>query len=76
MKKKILSSLLGLLLGGALLAGCGTPSVPSVEPVEKVTAVPQATQEAVQEAEEAGWYYDRKEEEDFCTDCKDIYGAG
>ena len=50
MKKKILSSLLGLLLGGALLAGCGTPSVPSVEPVEKVTAVPQATQEAVQEA--------------------------
>ena len=46
MKKKMLSSILGVLLGAALLAGCG--SVPTVEPVEKVTAATE-TEAAVQE---------------------------
>ena len=29
--------------------------------------------EAVQAAEDAGWYFDRKEEEDYCEDCQDRY---
>ena len=56
MKKKVLSSILGVLLGAAMLAGCG--NTPTVEPVEKVTAVQQteaaestsSKSEAVQEA--------------------------
>ena len=56
MKKKIVSQICGVLLGAALLAGCG--NTPTVEPVEKVTAVQetettaaaQETAEAVQEA--------------------------
>ena len=56
MKKKVLSQVLGVVLGAALLAGCG--NTPTVEPVEKVTAVQEAAvedtvqqtaQEAVQE---------------------------
>lgn len=31
--------------------------------------------EAVQEAEDAGWFYDRREEEDYCEDCRDTYGV-
>ena len=61
MKKKILSPVVGVVLGAALLAGCG--NTPTVEPVEKVTAVqeaepqetaqqtaPEAAAETVQEA--------------------------
>lgn len=31
--------------------------------------------EAVEEAEEAGFYYDRKEEVDYCEYCREIYGV-
>ena len=43
MRKKLLSSTLGLLLGAVLLAGCGY--TPTVEPVEKITAIQQAAAE-------------------------------
>ena len=51
MKKKLLSSILGVLLGAALLAGCG--NTPTVEPVEKITAVQQAETAASEEKEPA-----------------------
>ena len=51
MKKKVLSSALGLLLGAVLLAGCGY--TPTVEPVEKVTAVQETEQKPAETQETA-----------------------
>ena len=51
MKKKMLSPILSVVLGAALLAGCG--SAPTVEPVEKVSAVQETETAAPEEAEPA-----------------------